>query len=90
MPEISRTEALNLGKYQLRSRLILGTGKYANYGLMREALQASGTDCVTVAVRRIPENETPGQRFLDFIDPKQYTLLPNTAGCFDYQTAIRT
>ena len=90
MSEISRTEVLKLGKFHLRSRLILGTGKYASYELMAEALKASGADCVTVAVRRIPENETPGQRFLDFIDPKQYTLLPNTAGCFDYKTAVRT
>ena len=88
--ENARTEPLQLGKFTLQSRLILGTGKYANYEQMRDALEESGTDCVTVAVRRIPEDEQPGQRFLDFIDPAKYTLLPNTAGCFDYQTAVRT
>jgi thiazole synthase len=83
-------EPLRLGEYTLCSRLILGTGKYPDYPTMASALDASGTDCVTVAVRRIPEGETPGQAFFDFIDPKRYTLLPNTAGCFDADNAVRT
>jgi len=84
------TPALQLGAYQLKSRLILGTGKYSDYPTMAAALDASGTDCVTVAVRRIPEGEQPGQAFLDFIDSERYTLLPNTAGCFDAESALRT
>jgi thiazole synthase len=57
---------------------------------MREALEASGTECVTVAVRRIPADEAPGERFLDFVNRDRFTLLPNTAGCFDADTAVRT
>lgn len=81
---------LLVGGHRFQSRLFLGTGKYATYPLMRDALAASGTDCVTVAVRRIPEQEPPGARFLDFIDRARYALLPNTAGCFDADAAIRT
>ncbi len=80
---------LTLGPHSFRSRLLLGTGKYASYEQMRDALALSGTECVTVAVRRIPEDEPPGQRFLDFLDRDRYTLLPNTAGCFDAETAVR-
>ena len=81
---------LSVGAFRFHSRLCLGTGKYANYALMREALEASGTECVTVAVRRIPQDEPPGARFLDFLDLKRFTILPNTAGCFDADSAIRT
>lgn len=87
----SLTDApLILGAHTLRSRLCLGTGKYSSYALMRDALAASGAELVTVAVRRIPENEPPGGRFLDFLDRDRYALLPNTAGCFDAESAIRT
>jgi len=81
---------IQLGEFSFNSRLLLGTGKYASYQQMREALALSGTDCVTVAVRRIPEDESAGERFLDFLDRDRYTLLPNTAGCFDAELAIRT
>jgi thiazole synthase len=84
------SDTLVLGPYSFSSRLFLGTGKYSSYEQMRDALDASGTQCVTVAVRRIPEGETPGNAFMDFIDLDRYTLLPNTAGCFDADTAIRT
>ena len=83
-------ETLRLGPYEFRSRLFLGTGKYPTYPCMRDALALSGTECVTVAVRRIPQDETPGQRFLDYLDRDRYTLLPNTAGCFDAESAVRT
>ncbi|HJM40155.1 MAG TPA: thiazole synthase [Planctomycetota bacterium] len=79
-----------LGPHRFQSRLFLGTGKYASYAEMRDALALSGTECVTVAVRRIPEGEAQGEQFLDFIDRERYTLLPNTAGCFDAELAIRT
>ena len=74
---------------EFRSRLIVGTGKYPSFESMREALEASGAEIVTVAVRRV---NLPGQgeSLLDFIDPKRYTLLPNTAGCYTADEAVRT
>jgi thiazole synthase len=87
---IAADEPLVLGDFSFKSRLFLGTGKYTTYPLMRDALDISGTECVTVAVRRIPENEPAGERFLDFLDTERYTILPNTAGCFDAESAIRT
>lgn len=90
LPETSPELTIRVGAYRLRSRLLLGTGKYASYPLMAEALEASGTDCVTVAVRRIPKDEPAGERFLDFLDRDRYSLLPNTAGCFDADSAVRT
>lgn len=83
-------DTLALGQFRFTSRLFLGTGKYATYPQMRDALDLSGTECVTVAVRRIPEDEPPGERFLDFLDLARYTILPNTAGCFDAESAMRT
>jgi thiazole synthase len=71
------------------SRLIVGTGKYANYELMREALAASGTECITVAVRRERLYDATGKNLLDFIDTRRYTILPNTAGCYTAEDAIR-
>ncbi len=81
---------LVLGDFRFQSRLFLGTGKYASYELMRDALELAGTQCVTVAIRRLPENEPAGERFLDYLDTDRYVLLPNTAGCFDAESAIRT
>ncbi|MBM4001369.1 MAG: thiazole synthase [Planctomycetes bacterium] len=81
---------LLIGRRELRSRLIIGTGKYASFELMREALDASGADCVTVAVRRERLFDAAGRSILDYVDPNRYTLLPNTAGCFTAQDAVRT
>ncbi|MFQ5750302.1 MAG: thiazole synthase [Planctomycetota bacterium] len=81
---------LVVGGHAFRSRLFLGTGKYPDYATMRDALELSGTECVTVAVRRIPGGEPAGQGFLDFLDRERFTLLPNTAGCFEEETAVRT
>jgi thiazole synthase len=75
--------------HTLASRLIVGTGKYASYDLMAESLDLSGTDCITVAVRRERLIDAAGNNLLDFIDTKRYTLLPNTAGCFSADDAIR-
>ena len=82
-------DSLKLGSHVLASRLIVGTGKYANYGLMAECLAASGADCITVAVRRERLYDAAGQNILDFIDTQKYVLLPNTAGCFTADDAIR-
>jgi thiazole synthase len=80
---------LVIGTHSLRSRLIVGTGKYASYPLMQESLLRSGTDCITVAVRRERLIDAQGNNLLDFIDTDRYTLLPNTAGCFNAADAVR-
>ncbi len=85
----SRDDVLRLGRHTLRSRLIVGTGKYANYELMAQALELSGADCITVAVRRERLVDAQGRNILDFIDTQRYVLLPNTAGCFTAEDAIR-
>ena len=82
-------DGLQLGRHLLRSRLIVGTGKYASYELMAEALELSGADCITVAVRRERLVDRQGRNILDFIDLQRYVLLPNTAGCFTAEDALR-
>lgn len=83
-------EPLVMGKYQFNSRLFVGTGKYASFEEMQAALLISGTDCVTVAVRRVNLDPKAGPSIFDFIDRERYTILPNTAGCFDAKSAVRT
>ncbi len=78
---------LKFGKYEFTSRLFVGTGKYSTMEAMADALEASGTEVVTVAVRRVKINETTS--LLDFIDTKKYVILPNTAGCYSADEAIR-
>ena len=80
---------LVLGGKEFTSRLIVGTGKYSTLDIMREAHEASGAEIVTVAVRRVSLPGT-GESILDFIDTKRYTLLPNTAGCYTADEAVRT
>lgn len=87
--DLQTQPSLTIGTHTLHSRLIVGTGKYANYELMGEALQRSGTDCITVAVRRERLIDAAGNNLLEFIDTQRYTLLPNTAGCFSADDAIR-
>ena len=79
-----------LGKRTLRSRLLVGTGKYPSLEIMRDALEASGCEVVTVAVRRVEMGQKNAENILDFIDPKKYLILPNTAGCFTAQDAVRS
>src|SRR5262249_42158920 len=81
---------LVLGDVSLTSRLLVGTGKYASFELTRDALAISGTQCVTVAVRRVNLDKKDGPSLLDYIDRARYTILPNTAGCFDAASAVRT
>lgn len=81
---------LRLGAHTFTSRLLVGTGKYGTLEQMARALELSGTQCVTVAVRRVNLDPKAGPSLLDLIDRERYTLLPNTAGCFDAATAIRT
>ena len=86
----SASEEIRIGNHVLRSRLIVGTGKYKTFEIMGEALALSGADCVTVAVRRERLYDSSGRNILDSIDLKHFTLLPNTAGCFTAEDAIRT
>jgi thiazole synthase len=72
------------------SRLIVGTGKYKNYEDNARAQEASGAEIVTVAVRRVNLSDPSQPRLIDSIDPKKYTYLPNTAGCFTGEDAVRT
>jgi thiazole synthase len=81
---------LTIGKHAFTSRLFLGTGKYPTPESMVEALAVSGTQCVTVAVRRLQLGVPQGKSLLDYLDRQRYALLPNTAGCFDAEHAIRT
>ncbi len=87
--ETTSEDKLRVGTHLLTSRLIVGTGKYAGYDLMSRALELSGTDCITVAVRRERLIDSAGNNLLDHIDTRRYTLLPNTAGCFTADDAIR-
>jgi thiazole synthase len=87
--DILASDPLAVGEHTLQSRLIVGTGKYASYALMGEALERSCADCITVAVRRERLVDAQGNNLLDFIDASRYTLLPNTAGCFTAADAVR-
>jgi len=81
---------LTIAGREFNSRLMVGTGKYASNEQMVEALEASGAEIITVAVRRVNLAEMGKGCMLDYIDPKKYTLLPNTAACFTADDAIRT
>ncbi len=80
---------LTVGDFTLSSRLILGTGKYATYQQMVQCLDAAEVQCVTVAVRRERLLNQAGENILDALDPQRILLLPNTAGCFTAEDAIR-
>ena len=80
---------LKVGGFAFTSRLIVGTGKYAGYAAMAACLEAAGAECVTVAVRRERLVNAAGENILDHLDPTRYTLLPNTAGCYSADEAVR-
>lgn len=81
--------ALQIGSHTFTSRLFVGTGKYSSFEIMQKALEASGTVCVTVAIRRV-NLDNPEENLLQHLDLKRYVLLPNTAGCYTAEEAIRT
>jgi len=83
------TDALIIAGREFRSRLIIGTGKYKSFQETARALEASGAEMVTVAVRRVNLDRSK-ESLLDLIDPDEYFLLPNTAGCYAAEEAIRT
>ncbi len=80
---------LAVGPFSLRSRLVVGTGKYRDYATMQAAVDASGADGVTVAVRRERLVDAQGRSILEFLPLERVTILPNTAGCFSAQDAVR-
>src|SRR5215813_14491363 len=79
-----------LGGKTFRSRLIVGTGKYKDFAETRAAIEESGSEIVTVAVRRVNITDRAKENLLDYLDPKHYQILPNTAGCYTADEAIRT
>jgi len=83
-------DALTIAGKSFASRLIVGTGKYSSPVLMQQAHAASGADMVTVAVRRVNISDRSKESLLDYIDPERYFLLPNTAGCYSADEAVRT
>lgn len=82
-------ESLRIGNHVLQSRLIVGTGKYDTFETMQRSLALSGSDCITVAVRRERLYDGEGKNILDAIDLDRYILLPNTAGCYSAADAVR-
>ncbi len=82
-------DTLRIGSHLLQSRLIVGTGKYDTFDVMQKSLDLSGADCITVAVRRERLYDGRGQNILDYLDLSRYTLLPNTAGCYNAVDAVR-
>ena len=83
-------DAFELGGKSYKSRLIVGTGKYKDYAENAAALEASGAEIVTVALRRVNVADAGSPKLVDFIDPKKFTYLPNTAGCYTAEEAVRT
>ncbi len=85
-----KKELLKIDNVKLRSRLIVGTGKYKNLSETAKAVKASGAEMVTVAVRRVNILDKKKTMLTDYLNPKKITLLPNTAGCFNSDQALRT
>jgi thiazole synthase len=83
-------DTLVIRDIEFNSRLWVGTGKYKDFTETRKAIELSGTDCVTVSVRRVNIIDKGKENLLDYIDPKKYKILPNTAGCYNAKDAIRT
>ena len=81
---------LEIAGRKIKSRLMVGTGKYAPFEETKEAIEKSGAEVVTVAVRRVNITDRSKENLLDYIDPKKYLILPNTAGCYSADEAVRT
>src|ERR671936_885941 len=82
-------DPLGIADREFASRLIVGTGKFGSYDVMRRAIEASGTEMVTVALRRVDLEATGGPDILEFIDASRVLLLPNTSGAMDAEEAHR-
>ena len=88
--EDMQVDNFELGGKRFKSRLIVGTGKYKDFAQTRAAVEASGAEIVTVAVRRVNITDRKRENLLDYLDPTHFTILPNTAGCYTAEDAIRT
>src|SRR5690606_31947833 len=88
---MTQVDTFALAGREYRSRLLVGTGKYKDFEETRLAIEASGAEIITVAIRRSNIGQNPGEpNLLDVIPPDRYTILPNTAGCFTAEEAVRT
>ncbi len=85
----SMEDKLVIGGIEFLSRLWVGTGKYKDFDETRRVIEASGTDVVTVSVRRVNITDRKSENLLDYLDPKKYKILPNTAGCYTVEDALR-
>ena len=85
-----KADTLVIAGREFSSRLMVGTGKYADFQQMARAIEVSGAEIVTVAVRRVNISDRNKESLLDYLDLKKYTLLPNTAGCYTADDAVRT
>ena len=83
-------DILKIANVKIKSRLIVGTGKYKSFSETAKAVQASGADMVTVAVRRVNITDKKKPILTDYLNPKKIIYLPNTAGCFNSEDALRT
>src|SRR5438067_12763457 len=88
---LSKTKILKIANREFHSRIFVGTGKFCSPEMMRDALEASGTEMVTVALRRadLSGKRDPFANILEFIDPKKYLILPNTSGAMNAEEAVR-
>jgi thiazole synthase len=86
----SKDDSFELAERVFKSRLIVGTGKYRDFAETKAAIEASGAEIVTVAVRRVNITDSTKENLLDYIDPARYQILPNTAGCYTAEEAVRT
>lgn len=84
-----QNDPLIIAGREFKSRLWVGTGKYKDFTETKKAIEASGADVVTVAVRRVNITDRAQENLLDYLDPKKYTILPNTAGCYNVEDALR-
>src|SRR2546427_2060531 len=82
-------DRLTIAGIEFRSRLWVGTGKYKDFVETQKAIEASGADVVTVAVRRVNITDRKSENLLDYLSPKKYKILPNTAGCYTVEGALR-
>ena len=89
-PVVADDDSWEVAGRRFRSRLIVGTGKYRDFEQTAAALDASGAEIITVAVRRVNVTDPDAPMLIDYVDPKRYTYLPNTAGCFTGEDAVRT
>ena len=87
--ECANADSLVIAGVEFTSRLWVGTGKYKDFLETRQAIEASGAEVVTVAVQRVNITDRGRENLLDYIDPKKYHILPNTAGCYTVEDALR-